>query len=226
VSGKKSKGKRKTQAEDTRLALAESLRHEPEFINTVNDGDDEVWQRGKMLLLIPAIRDKYPAGLKNAIGRRRRAVLTGQCECGARQQVSKKGTSLVPGRTGVVMDHSYGCIATTESIGELLRDFLESSTAGWWAVIVSDYAGDPEPDIMAYADREIAAGAFTGDEAARFKVVTEMFSVSHSPLLMNFIKNHVTVESGERMGGMMIDHSTGMTARIASQLRGGNAGTA
>jgi len=70
-------------------------------------GSYEMWQRGEVLFGVPVIREDYPAELKTALARRRRAMLEGRCECGA---------VLAVRRQGAVVHHQDGCIASDASL--------------------------------------------------------------------------------------------------------------
>ncbi|RAY13608.1 hypothetical protein DPM19_18185 [Actinomadura craniellae] len=72
----------------------------------------EAWQVGPMLLVIPALRDDYPPEVKAAFDRRRRATLTGRCDCGG-TRAARRGR--------VVHEHELDCPARDEAFGEICR---------------------------------------------------------------------------------------------------------
>jgi hypothetical protein len=57
---------------------------QPRLVQQLPTGD-ELWQLttplGDVLHVLPAIDDAWPPELKNAVARRRRATLSGRCEC-------------------------------------------------------------------------------------------------------------------------------------------------
>jgi len=73
---------------------------------------------GGTLLLVPAIGDAWPAEVKNAVERRRRATLYGRCDCGARQGRPKRAPD---GVLHAAMAHEHDCPAGNEVIAELFR---------------------------------------------------------------------------------------------------------
>jgi hypothetical protein len=73
-------------------------------------GGYEMWVKGGVMFGLPIIAEDYPADLKTALDRRRRATLAGRCECGAVLGVRRAGT---------VMHHQDGCIASDDSLDEI-----------------------------------------------------------------------------------------------------------
>jgi hypothetical protein len=100
--------RRKLTREDGRRILGRSLAARPEFVGVV--GTYEMWQRGEVMFGVPVIREDYPAELKTALERRRRATFDGRCECGAVLRVTRQGTR---------MEHEADCIASDESLDEI-----------------------------------------------------------------------------------------------------------
>lgn len=97
--------KRKLSREDARRVLGRSLEAEPVLVGVM--GTYEMWVKGQVMFGVPVIREEYPAELKTALERRRRAMLSGQCDCGARLRVVRQGTQI---------DHAAGCIASDASL--------------------------------------------------------------------------------------------------------------
>jgi hypothetical protein len=64
----------------------------PEYVETIGDNDlfrAELDSSSKtVLLVLPALRDDWPGELKAAVELRRRAMLTGRCDCGGRRPVA------------------------------------------------------------------------------------------------------------------------------------------
>lgn len=77
----------------------------PEYMGNV--AGSEAWKVGPVLCVVPTILDAYPAELKTAIDRRRRATLTGRCDCGARRQITGKGFAV---------EHEEECPATDGNV--------------------------------------------------------------------------------------------------------------
>ncbi len=74
-------------------------------------GGQDQYMVGPVLVSVPVLRDDYPDDLKDAIERRRRAGLTGRCDCGATRQLTRKGR--------MEMCHEDDCIATDERLEEI-----------------------------------------------------------------------------------------------------------
>lgn len=81
-----------------------------EFVSTLPSGM-EAWRRGRVLFVVPTIPDDARPELKDALSLRRRALLAGECPCGAR---------LVLSAAGFLMAHADDCPAGDESIKRLL----------------------------------------------------------------------------------------------------------
>jgi hypothetical protein len=97
---------------------------QPRLLETI--GHLEVWLVDGVMHVLPALRDDMPADLKNALSRRRRASLTGRCDCGARTVVhgGRRLRDLQPGE--VVrgsMAHERDCTASDAGIAELVERF-------------------------------------------------------------------------------------------------------
>lgn len=66
---------------------------------------------GRVLLVLPALLDDYPSPIKDAVDRRRRAALTGRCDCGATRHLTR--------RNKLVLNHEAACNASDERLGAL-----------------------------------------------------------------------------------------------------------
>jgi hypothetical protein len=86
-------------------ALNDAARCAPRFVTAM--GEMEIWQRGCVAFVMPALRDDYPSPLKAAVDLRRRATLSGECDCGA--------TRTVVGQR-VVLEHDDDCMATDKNL--------------------------------------------------------------------------------------------------------------
>jgi hypothetical protein len=82
---------------------------EPVLIGTI--GGQDYYKVGTALFLVPVLLDDYPPAIKTAIDRRRRASLTGRCDCGAERRVGRKNR--------IVLEHETDCDATDERLDEL-----------------------------------------------------------------------------------------------------------
>jgi hypothetical protein len=100
--------RRKLSRQDGRQLLARSLAEKPVLIGYLHPY--EMWKRGPVLFGLPVIREEYPAELKTALDRRRRAMLEGQCDCGAALRVTRHGTQI---------EHEHDCIASDAVLGEI-----------------------------------------------------------------------------------------------------------
>jgi SEC-C motif len=75
---------------------------------------------GGTVLLVPAIDVSWPAEIKNAVERRRRATLYGRCDCG--EQV-RPTTPTTGGVAAEPFPHEPGCPATDEALAELFARY-------------------------------------------------------------------------------------------------------
>jgi len=73
-------------------------------------------ERGGTLLLVPALNDGWPAEVKNAVERRRRATLYGRCDCGEHRRAMRPGAD---GMQHASFPHERDCPASDEALGEL-----------------------------------------------------------------------------------------------------------
>ena len=94
---------------------------QPRLVQQLPTGD-ELWQlstpQGNVLHVLPAIDDAWPPELKSAVARRRRAILSGRCDCGARFRVLGGDTA---GVMHAGMEHERDCPASDDHCMELLR---------------------------------------------------------------------------------------------------------
>ncbi len=87
--------------------IIETIRAEPARLVT-DFGGSEMWVRGKVGFVIPTIPEDASPALKDAIARRRSALIDGQCSCGARLDLTR----------GVV-EHESDCPATDSNLDRL-----------------------------------------------------------------------------------------------------------
>jgi hypothetical protein len=87
-------------------------------------GPDDVYasgpERGGILQVVPGLRDDHPAEVKNALDRRRRADLTGRCDCGARMgQLCRTPDGMLH----ATFEHENDCPASNDLLRELFRRY-------------------------------------------------------------------------------------------------------
>jgi hypothetical protein len=104
--------RRKLTRQGAQELLQQSMAEQPVYMSTL--GNYEMWRKGRVAFGVPVIREDYPAELKTALVRRRRAMLTGQCECGARLRVTRPGS-----RYPTEIRHQADCIASDTSLDEI-----------------------------------------------------------------------------------------------------------
>jgi hypothetical protein len=78
----------------------------------------ESWAVGRVLFIVPTIRDSMNPKLKSALDRRRRATLTGTCDCGARRKIVDHRHG---GGARMQMAHEADCPAGDTVLAPLLR---------------------------------------------------------------------------------------------------------
>jgi hypothetical protein len=122
--------RRKLTRQGAQRVLAQSADVEPEYVATL--GSYEIWARGRVAFGVPVIREDYPAELKTALARRRRAMLDGQCECGARLRLTRQGSQT---------DHEHDCIASDDSL-----DAIAERHGGRSVRLPADAFGNPWED--------------------------------------------------------------------------------
>lgn len=83
----------------------------PKLVSVLPNGG-EVWVRDRVMFVLPSIPDGASEDLKNALERRRRATLTGRCDCGAVVTVTAAGINVA---------HKSGCPASDEVIRHLIE---------------------------------------------------------------------------------------------------------
>ncbi|GAA2875706.1 hypothetical protein GCM10010517_36670 [Streptosporangium fragile] len=109
MNGKQARRRRALWREQLEARLAQAQTATPRQVGTV--GDSEVWEVGPFLMAIPTLFDDYPAAIKHAISRRRRAALHGHCDCGAERRIVNPHT--------VAIDHANDCPAGDDQLDAL-----------------------------------------------------------------------------------------------------------
>lgn len=104
MNARRARARKQLRLQETRQLLEQSAGTTPRLVGLT--GGQECWMVGTVMHVVPVLRDDYPADLKAAVDRRRRASLTGRCDCGATWQVLRRGH--------VDMRHEDGCTATDE----------------------------------------------------------------------------------------------------------------
>lgn len=112
MNARRARAQRRARTTELAATLAAMDAAEPRFLRRV--GDSEAWKVGPAVVVVPVLRDTYPAALKNAIDRRRRASLHGACDCGARRRVDQHGR--------LAYDHDDDCPAADANLDQLAAD--------------------------------------------------------------------------------------------------------
>ena len=82
-------------------------------------GGGELWKVGRALAAVPALPDRLPADLKEAMARRRATILEGECPCGARLDLDTAGA---PGTVAHAdAAHDPACPAHDRNTARLVR---------------------------------------------------------------------------------------------------------
>lgn len=105
------KAKEQRAAERAKLrANLESMRGAtPQLVGT--DGGQDYYSVGRVLLVVPVLRDDYPPPIKVAIDRRRRAALLGSCDCQATYRITR--------RVQLALEHEDDCPASDHNLTAL-----------------------------------------------------------------------------------------------------------
>jgi hypothetical protein len=82
-------------------------------------GDLESWKVGTTMFVLPVIHEDMPAGLKQALERRRRATMDGVCACGARRSAPSGSRPLLH----AVTTHEHDCPAHDDAIERMYREW-------------------------------------------------------------------------------------------------------
>jgi hypothetical protein len=72
-------------------------------------GPWELWRRGGVLYVVPAVIDEMPGELREALDRRRRTLVEGRCPCGA-----------VPDRARGEAAHEVDCPASDDAVAAIV----------------------------------------------------------------------------------------------------------
>jgi hypothetical protein len=110
VNARRARERNRAERERMRSVLRRAAEAEPHYERTLSNGC-EVWLRGPIMLVLPPLVDDYPAPIKAAIDRRRRASLSGCCDCGALWDITRRGQ--------LDMEHEEGCDATDNALDDL-----------------------------------------------------------------------------------------------------------
>lgn len=110
MNARRARERNRAERERLRSILRDAASAEPRHLRTLANGS-EVWMRARMMLVLPPLVDDYPDPIKDAIDRRRRASLTGRCDCGACWGITRRGD--------LAMGHEAGCDATDSVLDDL-----------------------------------------------------------------------------------------------------------
>jgi len=94
---------------------------EPTPLGVMPGGFSELWSRGNLLFVVPALREEYPEPLIESIACRRALLLGGQCDCGA--ECPPSALDPAQGNVAVVL-HAADCPA--EHAERLLAEWVSS----------------------------------------------------------------------------------------------------
>ncbi len=95
---------------------AEAQRQPAEFVRSL-PGGEEVWQRGQVAFVLPAIPLGGSPAVREAVERRRRASLDGVCACGGRLHLRRMHPG---GMSTQVFMHEQECPAADSNLAALL----------------------------------------------------------------------------------------------------------
>lgn len=107
MNGRQARRQRFIEHARLQRAIDQARQATPQYVGALATGD-EVWTVGTLMAVIPALREDYPPDLKTALDRRRRATLTGQCDCGGQRRLTKRGQ--------LVVEHAHNCPATDDNL--------------------------------------------------------------------------------------------------------------
>jgi hypothetical protein len=85
---------------------------QPAELVAVTEDNFEVWRKGRVAFVLPAIPAGAPVDVRNGLAARRVAAIRGVCDCGARRDVR-------PGRVAFI--HEHNCPASDEAIAAAWR---------------------------------------------------------------------------------------------------------
>jgi hypothetical protein len=109
VNARRARQARQLRRRDVEQLLEEAASSTPRLVGT--HAGQEMWATGPVLHVIPALRDDYPGEIKAAIDLRRRAALSGVCDCGGRWDLDRHGL--------LGFGHEPGCPAIDDVLFEL-----------------------------------------------------------------------------------------------------------
>lgn len=110
MNARRARARRHLRRREIERLLAQGRQVQPRLVGAY--AGQEAWMVGPVLHIIPILRDAYPQDLKAAVDRRRRAALTGRCDCGAVWAIDR-------GRAH--MAHEDGCPAIDDVLFEIGR---------------------------------------------------------------------------------------------------------
>lgn len=106
MNARKAREKRAAERARTQAALNAMTTATPQLVASY--GGQDYFKVANALVLVPVLRDDYPDDLKAAIDRRRRASLTGSCDCGATRRLNRGNR--------VTYEHETDCPASEDAI--------------------------------------------------------------------------------------------------------------
>ncbi|MET8862289.1 hypothetical protein ABZW11_04940 [Nonomuraea sp. NPDC004580] len=121
MNGRQARRQRTLERDRVEQILDEASRATPEHVGTLPNGN-EVWVVGPIGCVIPPLLDEWPDDLKHALDRRRRATLTGRCDCGARRRWL--------GPNNMTLTHEANCPASDPNL--IALGFRHGVPFGHW----------------------------------------------------------------------------------------------
>jgi hypothetical protein len=106
VNARAAKARNRARRERLQRILDQAAASTPKLVEVV--GQQEVWSRGQVALVVPLLCDAYPPRLKAALDLRRRATLEGRCDCGAERRIVSSSR--------IVLEHTDECEATDDNL--------------------------------------------------------------------------------------------------------------
>ncbi|MCT7353618.1 hypothetical protein N4P33_15760 [Streptomyces sp. 15-116A] len=113
MNARKARLKRAAERARTQAALDAMASATPQLVGS--HGGHDYFKVGDALVLVPVLLDRYPPELKAAVDRRRRASLTGSCDCGGGRRLDRKSR--------VVHTHENDCPAADDNLNAIAEQY-------------------------------------------------------------------------------------------------------
>jgi hypothetical protein len=112
MNARKARLRRAAERTRTQAGLNAMAQATPQLVTS--HGGHDYFKVADALVLVPVLRDDYPTDLKAAVDRRRRASLTGTCDCGGGRRLDRKNR--------VIHTHEDGCTASDDNINAIAAE--------------------------------------------------------------------------------------------------------